>query len=162
MHVYGVSEIWVTSRNRWVMKNDTFTALTTIPRLINWNSVDLFLAVLLNFLCLLKLLIIFFLSKEVFHHRLQSITLCNHVENMTEHSMSTCGLIKKVITSDVNCLTIAVVDHSQQLLNGVCECSLLSLQQGAVERRAAQVTLQLTDQSTLSVQKLLKLLLFAL
>lgn len=59
-------------------------------------------------------------------------------------------------------LTVAVVDHRQQLLNGAGEHGLLPLQQGAVVCGAAQFALELTDQSALPLHQLVELLLFAL
>lgn len=60
------------------------------------------------------------------------------------------------------CLTIAVANHGQQLLNGVAEHGLLPLQEAAVVRGAAQLALEPDDQLTLPLHQLVELTLLAL
>lgn len=60
------------------------------------------------------------------------------------------------------CLTVAVTDHGQQLLNGAAEHGLLPLQDTTVVRGAAQLALESDNQPTLSLHQLVELPLLAL
>lgn len=60
------------------------------------------------------------------------------------------------------CLTIAVANHGQQLLNGVAEHGLLPMQDTAVVRGAAQLALEPDDQLTLPLHQLVELTLLTL
>lgn len=60
------------------------------------------------------------------------------------------------------CLTVAVANHGQQLLNGVAEHGLLPLQDAAVVRGAAQLALEPADQPALPLHQLVELPLLAL